>query len=195
MADSRPTTPASSVTATDAGLDSESLRRKELTVSNWELVTAPAGVNVLTLNHKYEGHGTEQSPFVVDFLPDDPHNAMNFPHWKKWTFTIIHAFATMAVSFASSAYSGGVTDIIREFNVSVEITTLGISLFVVGFAVGPLLWAPLSGQSCLIALPHSSCSGRPVLLVWPETDTLLSLFRVMQSFMAGRCCSSAPTLP
>ncbi|PVH68019.1 hypothetical protein DL98DRAFT_391615, partial [Cadophora sp. DSE1049] len=32
-----------------------------------------------------------------------------------------------------------------EFNTSSELFALGISLFVLGFAVGPALWAPLSG--------------------------------------------------
>jgi multidrug resistance protein len=31
-----------------------------------------------------------------------------------------------------------------EFNVSQEVVTLGVSLFVLGFALGPLLWAPFS---------------------------------------------------
>ncbi|KAL8338364.1 hypothetical protein RB598_006975 [Gaeumannomyces tritici] len=145
MADTRPaSSAASSVTATEAGVDSESLRRKEMMLSNWELVTDPAGVNSLVLNHTYQGRGTEESPFIVDFLPDDPHNAKNYPRWKKWCFTMLQAFACLAVAFASSAYSGGVVDLIREFHVTPEVTILGISLFVVGFAVGPLLWAPLS---------------------------------------------------
>ena len=32
----------------------------------------------------------------------------------------------------------------KEFHVSQEVGTLGVSLFVLGFALGPLLWAPFS---------------------------------------------------
>ena len=32
----------------------------------------------------------------------------------------------------------------KEFSVSQEVVTLGVSLFVLGFALGPLLWAPFS---------------------------------------------------
>jgi multidrug resistance protein len=39
---------------------------------------------------------------------------------------------------------GTLIEIYEEFQVSTEIITLGISLFVLGFAIGPLLWAPLS---------------------------------------------------
>lgn len=54
------------------------------------------------------------------------------------------AIATLAVAFVSSAYSGSTAQIIEEFQCSQEVATLGISLFVLGFAIGPLLWAPLS---------------------------------------------------
>lgn len=46
--------------------------------------------------------------------------------------------------FASSAYSGGMSGIRDEFDVSGEVAVLGISMFVLGFAIGPLFWAPLS---------------------------------------------------
>ena len=49
------------------------------------------------------------------------------------------AFATLAVAFVSSAYSGGAQEIIMQFKISQEVYTLGLSLFVLGFAIGPLL--------------------------------------------------------
>ena len=52
--------------------------------------------------------------------------------------------ATLAVAFVSSAYSGGIGEILKTFNIGEEVATLGISLFVLGFAIGPLLWAPMS---------------------------------------------------
>ncbi|KAH7562609.1 hypothetical protein BM1_02129 [Bipolaris maydis] len=50
----------------------------------------------------------------------------------------------LAVSFASSAYSEGIREIRTEFGVSQIVATLGIALFVLGFTIGPLVWAPLS---------------------------------------------------
>ena len=38
----------------------------------------------------------------------------------------------------------GIRQLMVEFNSSQEVVTLGLSFFVVGFALGPLLWAPLS---------------------------------------------------
>lgn len=54
------------------------------------------------------------------------------------------AFATLAVSFCASAYTGAIDQVLDKFGSSEEVGTLGVSLFVLGFAIGPLLWAPLS---------------------------------------------------
>jgi hypothetical protein len=54
----------------------------------------------------------------------------------KWSITMLVAFATLAVAFVSSAFSGGADEVVKFFRTSEEIFTLGISLFVLGFAIG-----------------------------------------------------------
>ena len=49
----------------------------------------------------------------------------------------------MSVSLISSGYSGGINQVVDDFGVSEEVAVLGMSLFVIGFAFGPFLWAPL----------------------------------------------------
>ncbi|KAI4255505.1 MAG: hypothetical protein LQ352_002535, partial [Teloschistes flavicans] len=83
-------------------------------------------------------------PFVVEFIPNDPVNPMNHLTPTKWTITMLVAFVTLAVAFVSSAYSGGIPQIVEEFDTSEEVATLGIALYVCGFAIGPLVWAPFS---------------------------------------------------
>lgn len=73
---------------------------------------------------------------MVDFIENDPQNPMLFTKLKKWSITILVAIATLAVAFVSSAYSGGVRQIMEEFGSSQEVITLGVSLFVLGFAIG-----------------------------------------------------------
>lgn len=62
----------------------------------------------------------------------------------KWLLVVVVAFVTLVVSFDSAAFTGGLEQIILQFGVSAELVTAGISLFVLGFALGPLLWGPLS---------------------------------------------------
>lgn len=101
-------------------------------------------VNEAIRNHQYPGSGTESDPYLVSWINDDPVNPQNYKAVLKWSITMLVGVATLAVAFVSSAYSGGVQSIIAEFGASSEVVTLGVSLFVLGFALGPLIWAPMS---------------------------------------------------
>ncbi|KAF5021535.1 hypothetical protein F66182_6417 [Fusarium sp. NRRL 66182] len=96
------------------------------------------------LDQNYPGNGTVESPYRINFLPNDVQNALVLLWWKKWAFVGLQSLATLATTFASSAYSGGINQVIRSFGISQELATLGISLYVLGFEFGPLIWAPLS---------------------------------------------------
>ncbi|KZM25906.1 transmembrane transport [Ascochyta rabiei] len=113
-------------------------------ISHFQRVLHQGVLNDDIINHPYQGSGTEDDPFVVSWLEDDPVNPLNYSLTLKWCITMMVAVATLAVAFASSAYSGGIAQILLEFHIVQIIGTLGISLFVLGFAIGPLLWAPLS---------------------------------------------------
>lgn len=76
--------------------------------------------------------------------PDDPENPMNWPRAKKWRITMVTAMITFCVSFASSVFSTATQVTAVKFNVSLEVMILGVSLYVLGFACGPLVWGPLS---------------------------------------------------
>ncbi|KAJ0119228.1 polyamine transporter 1 [Diaporthe amygdali] len=82
---------------------------------------------------------------LVDFdSPEDPYRPMNWPTKKKCTTTLLYGLVTMSATWASSAYSAGTSQIAEEFRVSSQVATLGTTIFLLGFGIGPLLWAPLS---------------------------------------------------
>jgi hypothetical protein len=95
-------------------------------------------------SHKYSGLGTAEEPFVVDWLENDPRNPMLFNDALKWLWTMLCAFSTFAVAFTTSAYTAAPNEMLQEFHVSHEVFVLGLSFFVLGLALGPLIWAPLS---------------------------------------------------
>ncbi|KIM93298.1 hypothetical protein OIDMADRAFT_173323 [Oidiodendron maius Zn] len=74
--------------------------------------------------------------------PDDPENPMNWSLRKKVLLTSTLAMMTFCVTFASSVFSNATVPVSKEYGVSTEVTTLGTSFFVLGFAVGPLVWGP-----------------------------------------------------
>ncbi|OJD38763.1 mfs multidrug transporter [Diplodia corticola] len=113
-------------------------------VPHWKLVVDQALVTPEVLNWKYEGSGTVEDPFVVKWIEHDPRNPMTWSKTYKYCLSVTMALATLAVAFCSSAYSGALTSLVMEFGMSLEVATLGMSFFVLGFALGPLLWAPFS---------------------------------------------------
>lgn len=82
----------------------------------------------------------------VTFVKNDPENPHNWSMLRKWTYTFIYAWAVISAAYGSSSLAGGLPLITEKYHVSDEVAALTVSLMVVGFLVGPLLWAPLSEQ-------------------------------------------------
>lgn len=114
---------------------------KPTQIPHFKQVFDQAGVTPEVEKWDYQGSGTEEDPYVVGWIDNDPRNPMLYTKTKKWALTMLVAIATLAVAFVSSAYSGGSDQIIREFHETTEVFTLGTSIFVLGFAIGPLFWA------------------------------------------------------
>lgn len=89
-------------------------------------------------------NGTEDSDLVVLNGPDDPLNPMNMPAWRKWFCATILGAMTFAATFSSSVFSAAAQTTAQEFNVPVETMALATSLYVFGFATGPILMGPAS---------------------------------------------------
>ncbi|KAK4700587.1 hypothetical protein P7C70_g5657, partial [Phenoliferia sp. Uapishka_3] len=98
---------------------------------------------------QYEGAGTKEDPFIVKWRQDEKANPLNFREGKKWLIVCGVALSTLCVAFGSSIYSGGMAQMESYFGRSQELLTSGLSFYVLGFAIGPLLWAPISGSSSL----------------------------------------------
>ena len=56
----------------------------------------------------------------------------------------ILGYTTLVAVFASSIFSSATGAVAAQYHVSTEVGILGISLYVLGFAMGPVLWGPLS---------------------------------------------------
>lgn len=102
-------------------------------------------------------HQRTTSADIVDFDgPDDPYRPINWPTHKKVSTTFLYGLVTMTATWASSAYSPGTDQVASQFGVSTEVAILGTTLFLLGFGLGPMLWAPLSevyGRRRAVLLP------------------------------------------
>ncbi|EEA27980.1 hypothetical protein TMatcc_003711 [Talaromyces marneffei ATCC 18224] len=83
--------------------------------------------------------------YVVEFDgPDDPLHPQNWPTKKKVLTSVMLAYTSLVSTFGSSIYANATTSLASIYHVSTEVTLLGLSLYVLGFATGPICWAPLS---------------------------------------------------
>jgi MFS transporter, DHA1 family, multidrug resistance protein len=69
---------------------------------------------------------------------------MNWSRPKRFFVTFEICFLTFSVYIGSAIYSAGIISITQDFGVSRVAATLGLTLFVLGYALGPMIWAPLS---------------------------------------------------
>lgn len=69
---------------------------------------------------------------------------LNWSTFKKVFVTFEICFLTFAVYIGSAIYSAGLLDVTMVFGVSQVKATLGLTLFVAGYGLGPMIWAPLS---------------------------------------------------
>lgn len=82
--------------------------------------------------------------FLVKFEPDEPANPRNWNPYYKAFLTFMLGMLALTGSLGSSIIAPAQRVIANEFNVSIQVTVLVISLYVLGFALGPSCWAPIS---------------------------------------------------
>jgi len=68
----------------------------------------------------------------LDFEHGDPENPLNFSTLKKYFITCLVLIVVLLCSAATGAYGPVIPNLVEEFGVSVEVATLGISMYPVG---------------------------------------------------------------
>jgi len=82
---------------------------------------------------------------VVDwFGPDDPQNPRNWSRMKRFFVTFEICFLTFSVYIGSAIYTPGLMSVMADFGVAQVPATLGLTLYVAGYGLGPIIWSPLS---------------------------------------------------
>ncbi|KAE8389001.1 major facilitator superfamily domain-containing protein [Aspergillus alliaceus] len=83
--------------------------------------------------------------FLVSFSgEDDPRSPKHFSTARKWLIVAIISSTSLCVACTSSLYTGTYGQIEKDLHASEIVTTLGLSIFVVGLGLSPMILAPLS---------------------------------------------------
>ena len=97
------------------------------------------------------GHPRPSEPpssFQVSFDgDDDPTSPLTFSTARKWLLVLIVSSTSFCVTCTSSVYTMTYAQLTAEFGCSEIVATLGLSLFVIGLGIGPMLLSPLSEVS------------------------------------------------
>ncbi|KAL2149226.1 hypothetical protein VTH82DRAFT_8574 [Thermothelomyces myriococcoides] len=114
-------------------------------VSDTEAATVVPESDSATAKGDSDG-AEEKDPNVVTWDgPDDPMNPKNWTMRKKWINIGVLSFSTFVTPLGSSMFAPGIPQILEEFNeTSNTVATFIMSIYILGFAFGPLIIAPLS---------------------------------------------------
>lgn len=74
----------------------------------------------------------------------DMENPRNWSKSQKWYLTFLCSYINVLVASQASVYATGQSQVEKEFGIGEELAIGGLSLYVLGFAIGPMIFAPLS---------------------------------------------------
>ncbi|KAJ9602400.1 hypothetical protein H2200_012942 [Cladophialophora chaetospira] len=128
---------------------------------------------------------------IVDWDgPNDPEKALNWTNKKKWSNVAIISTVTFLTPLASSMVAPATPLIMREFNsTDTTIASFIVSIYILGYALGPLFLAPCSEIWGRLPVYHVN---NFLFVVWTMACALspniaaLLVFRLLAG-IAGSC--------
>lgn len=139
---------------------------------------------------------TKDGAILVDwYYSDDPENPQNWSNLRRGLVTTLICLYTFVVYMSSAIYTTSESGVMEEFGVGKTEAALGLSLFVLGYGVGPLIFSPLS------ELP--AIGRNPIYIVTMFIFTIISIptalvhnyaglmvLRFLQGFFGSPCLAS-----
>jgi len=139
---------------------------------------------------------TSDGTILVDwYTTDDPANPQNWSQRKKAMSASIICLYTLAVYMGSAIYAPSAPYIVQRFGVSTESASLGLSLYVLAYGIGPLIFSPLSEiPSIGRNPPYAITMGIFVILCVPtalvNNFAGLMVLRFLQGFFGSPCLAT-----
>ncbi|KAJ5209477.1 hypothetical protein N7449_003856 [Penicillium cf. viridicatum] len=100
------------------------------------------------VNEEHTAHASQYDVFWQEPASEDPENPMNWSFRRKWSIIGMVSFITFLTPLASSMFAPGITQVLEDFgSTSNLLSTFVVSVYVLGFAFGPLIVAPVSEYS------------------------------------------------
>lgn len=138
----------------------------------------------------------ENGTIVVDWYhTEDSENPQNWSFTKKAIVLLQLMIYTMGVYMGSAIYSPSIPGVMDQFGVSLGAASLGLSMYVLAYGIGPLLFSPISEIPIIGRNPPYIISYAIfVILTIPASMvnnfTGLVILRFLQGFFGSPCLAT-----
>ncbi|UKZ77362.1 hypothetical protein TrVFT333_005082 [Trichoderma virens FT-333] len=145
---------------------------------------------------KIEPKVTDTGIILVDWYnTNDQDNPQNWPTSKKLLTTVQIYLYTLSVYIGSAIITPSAPDIERIFHTPPEVTSLSLSMYVLGYGIGPLIFAPLSEIPVIGRNPPYILTYFAFVLISIGTAVVnnfpgLIVLRFLQGFFGSPCLAT-----
>ncbi|RDH28092.1 major facilitator superfamily domain-containing protein [Aspergillus welwitschiae] len=128
---------------------------------------------------------------VVDWRgPSDSENPQNWSTAKKFLVSCEIWLLTFAIYIGSAIYTPGIPGVSEQFGVSNVAAVLGLTLFVLGYGLGLMVWSPLSelpniGRSPIYILTLVVFVFFQFAIIYAKNFGMLLVFRFLTGFIGS----------
>ncbi|KAL2415607.1 MFS-type transporter pyvG [Exophiala dermatitidis] len=132
---------------------------------------------------------------MVSFTENDSDNPRNWsPAKKNWTLVVINLY-TFVVYCTASIITPTAGFIMKRFGVSIVVASLGLSMYVVGYGIGPMFFSPISeipriGRNPPYLYSFIVFFGMSIALAFVDNFPGLIVLRFLQGLFGSPCLAS-----
>lgn len=122
---------------------------------------------------------------------DDPEMPLNFTPFRKWSAVLLLATITLMTPFASSILAPAIIFVAEDYEITnLTLASMPVSIFLLGYAVGPLFLSPLSeiyGRNGILTMASVwFCAWHIGCALAPDIGSLI-FFRFMCGVGGSAC--------
>ncbi|POY71076.1 hypothetical protein BMF94_5833 [Rhodotorula taiwanensis] len=138
----------------------------------------------------YEEDLIDKYQYLVDWEENDQYNPNDWSGRKQWTVAAQVSLMTLVVYIGSAIYTAGEQGIAAKYGVSQTVAILGLTLFILGYGIGPMFFSPLQetphlGRNPVYWMGLFLFVLLQIPIVLPKNLTCLLIFRFLTGFFGS----------
>lgn len=170
-----------------------------VTIPSKDILSRQSTINRTLSRRSYTSNDSTQDEIaekgataeLVDWNgPDDPENPQNWSLPTRLFVTMLICILTFSIYIGSAIYTTGAEGVASQFDVSRTVAVIGLSLFVFGYGLGPMILAPFAeappiGRMPVYILTHLIFLFLNFGVVYAQNIGMLLAFRFLTGFFGS----------